>query len=287
MRATPVEIVKVTNDFALSKLDLLAAEEPLEIRIGFGPHSMREQKSIAITMRTPGNDLELTVGFLFTEGIISKTSDLTHIDHCTDSQGERSENVVRAEIHPNVDFDWTSLQRNFYTSSSCGICGKASIESLQQICPLPIESEMKVEPDVIHQLSLKMREKQSVFEHTGGLHAAALFTSRGELILMREDVGRHNALDKVIGAAVFKNLIPINDHVILLSGRCCYELIQKSVLAGLPIIAAVGAPSSLAVETARSFGQTLLGFVRNNSFNIYSHGERILTKHASTETPTE
>lgn len=254
---------------------MLAVEEPLEIKLAYGPKDQREQRSLAITMRTPGNDLELALGFLFTEGIIQSIDDVSHLDHCTDSTGERTENAVRVEISPTVKLDWENFQRHFYTNSSCGICGRASIESLESICPNKITSDLQITSETIHSLGDKMREAQNVFEHTGGLHASALFDRDGTLLYMREDIGRHNALDKLIGTALFKGLLPLDQHLVMLSGRSCFELIQKSLMAGIPVAVAVGAPSSLAVQTAEEFGMTLMGFTRDNSFNIYSHAERV------------
>lgn len=273
--AHPVHIHKVEKNTRVEKPDLLAVEEPLEIRLGYGPENEREQKSLAVTMRTPGHDLELALGFLFTEGIVRSMQDVTYIRHCTDHRGEQSDNVVRIELHPDKKLDWNDFQRHFYTHSSCGICGKASIESLEKNCPVRVSSSLRVPAEIINGLSSKMREAQNVFEHTGGLHASALFDNTGNLLLMREDIGRHNALDKVIGAALFKGWVPLASHMVMLSGRSCFELVQKALAAGIPVLAAVGAPSSLAVQCAEEYGLTLLGFVRNDSFNIYSVPERI------------
>ncbi|GAB5539900.1 MAG: formate dehydrogenase accessory sulfurtransferase FdhD [Salibacteraceae bacterium] len=274
-RATPIHIHRYRQGTLLGTPDIVAAEEPLELRLGFGPHDARSQKSVAITMRTPGNDLELTLGFLFTEGIIHDMGNITHIDHCTDGRGERSPNVVRAELHPDVAVDWDKLQRNFYTTSSCGICGKASIESLENICPSKVTSTVKAEAETILGLINTMREAQQIFQHTGGLHASALFDASGNMIHLREDIGRHNALDKIIGAAIFQKELELQNTVVLLSGRCCFELVQKSAMAGIPIVVSVGAPSSLAIETAEKFGITLIGFLKKDGFNVYCHGERL------------
>lgn len=275
-RVFPINIQKFSNGQSLEKPDLLAVEEPLEIRLGYGPNGMREQKSLAITMRTPGHDLELVMGFLFSEGIVSSTEGILHIAHCTDTGKDTGENIVRVELSENNKIDWQSLQRHFYTSSSCGVCGKASIESLEKVCMAKVSSNLAVKAEIVHGLSDKMREAQNVFEYTGGLHAAALFDANGNLLYMREDIGRHNAVDKVIGAALFRKEVPLHNHIIMLSGRSCYELVQKAVMAGIPLVVAVGAPSSLAVQTAENFGITLLGFTRNNTFNAYSKPERIV-----------
>ena len=270
-----LDIVKVKNGFLHQVKDLLAVEEPLEIRLGFGPDHNREQRSLAITMRTPGHDFELVVGFLFTEGIIQSADDFTRITYCRNKDGEQSDNIVRVELHPSIELDWDRFARHFYTNSSCGICGKASIESLEGMCEAVIDSDFSMSANVLHRLDQKMREAQGIFEHTGSLHAAALFDAQGELLYLREDIGRHNALDKIIGAALIEGSLPLKQHVIMLSGRSCFELIQKALMARVPILAAVGAPSSLAAETAQRFNLTLLGFARNNSFNIYSAPEKI------------
>ncbi len=277
--AHPVPIHKVDANGITETPDLLAVEEPLEIRIEFGPKNAREQKSISITMRTPGNDLELALGFLFTEGIITSYAQVVNIHHCADPQTpEERENVVKAELDPDLEIDLERLQRHFYTSSSCGVCGKASIEAVHNAhCPVLAANTPKVDASLIHTLPDRLREQQAVFEHTGGIHAAALFDATGKLLLMREDVGRHNAVDKLIGAALFKNQVPLSDCLILVSGRASFELIQKSLAAGIPMLAAVGAPSSLAVKLAFEYGMTVLGFVRNNRFNIYSAPHRIIT----------
>jgi len=235
-------------------------EEPLEIRLG--------QQTISITMRTPGHDSELAAGFLFSEGILSSAGQIQDIIS--------SKNSVTVDLKPDIEVDLDRLQRHFYTTSSCGVCGKASIEALRmQACPvLPCESPL-VASAVIHRLPAILLEDQRVFERTGGLHGAALFDPAGNLLVVREDVGRHNAVDKVIGEEVLGGRIPLSDKLLLVSGRTSFELVQKALMAGVPILAAVGAPSSLAVETARRFNLTLLGFVRDGRFNIYSGASRI------------
>ena len=264
------------SDFQ-NKEDLLAIEEPLEIRLGFGPSAERQQKSLAITMRTPGNDENLVVGFLFTENIIHSLEQINYIDYCKDEDGQKSENVIRVELHEEIDLHWEDLQRNFFTNSSCGICGKASIENLEKICPTKLQNGFEIGPETIHSLENQMRKAQSVFEHTGGLHAAALYNEKGKIQILREDVGRHNALDKLIGEGLTRK-IDFQKSIVLLSGRASFELIQKSLMAGIPIVAAIGAPSSLAVETAENFNLTLCGFTRNSQFNIYSANQRIAPK---------
>lgn len=257
--------------------DVLAAEEPLEIRVGFGPLGQREHRTLAITMRTPGHDFELAAGFLLTEGLLTGPQDLQGIIYCPDvSKDEERENVVRAELAPSVQPDLPRLERHFYTSSSCGVCGKTSIAAVHAAgCPRLPAGGLQVPIEVIHALPERQRQAQELFEQTGGLHAAALFSASGELLLLREDVGRHNALDKVIGAALLAGQLPLHQAVLLVSGRASFELVQKAAVAGIPVMAAVGAPSSLAVSAAHDFGLTLCGFVRQQRFNIYTHPERI------------
>ncbi len=271
----PVEIIKITANSREAVPDLLAVEEPLEIHVGFGSLGDRQQKSLSVTMRTPGHDFELALGFLFTEGIIQSFDQVESIKYCEDvGRTEEKDNVVRVELKPEVQFDFQKLQRNFYTTSSCGVCGKSSIEAVKVICT-PIQVNWRISTDLVHALPVKLREAQRVFEYTGGLHASGLFNLQGELVLLREDVGRHNALDKVVGAMLLKNELPLANYILLVSGRTSFELVQKAALARIPLLAAVGAPSSLAVSLAKDFDMTLLGFVRDGKFNIYSGQERI------------
>jgi len=261
--------------------DRLAVEEPLEIRIGLpdGTH-----KAVSITMRTPGDDGELAAGFLFSEGIITSPDQIKQIRHCglkigankgtLDRASALNSNTIRLDLNDGIDLDLKRLERNFYTTSSCGVCGKASIEALATGVKR-IESELTIDDDVVHSLPQKLREAQSVFETTGGLHASALFNADGTLDIVREDVGRHNALDKVIGTKFMTNETPLSDKMLLVSGRASFELVQKALMAGIPVLAAVGAPSSLAVELANEFGMTLIGFVRDERFNIYCGGQRV------------
>ncbi|MES2517513.1 MAG: formate dehydrogenase accessory sulfurtransferase FdhD [Bacteroidota bacterium] len=273
---SPVQIHKVAKNGISLKDDLLAVEDPMEIRLGFGKTNERQQKSISVTMRTPGHDFELALGFLFSEGIIQQYSQIYTIKYCTDlGRQESKNNIVRVELKPDVVVDLSGLERNFYATSSCGICGKASIEVLQKIgCPyIPIVKNI-VSQDIIYHLPTILREAQNVFNHTGGLHAAGLFDKNGMLILLREDVGRHNALDKLIGASV--NHVDLSDKIALVSGRLSFELVQKTLMAGIPILVAIGAPSSLAVELAINFGLTLIGFLRDGSYNVYTGIERLI-----------
>ena len=262
---------------AVPASDQLAAEEPLEIRLGYEAAAGRTHRTLSVTMRTPGNDEELAAGFLLTEGIIHEKADLLGIIPCPDVQkAEEAGNVVRAELAAHVPVDFDALERHFYTSSSCGVCGKTSIDAVRTAsCPVLPATGPHLRYATVHQLPEKLRAAQAGFEQTGGQHASALFSPTGELLLLREDVGRHNALDKVIGAALLAGWLPLHQHVLLVSGRASFELVQKAAAAGIGVLAAVGAPSSLAVQAAESFGMTLLGFVRNERFNIYSHGWRL------------
>lgn len=273
----PATLLRFTGKDSAPAPDLLAVEEPLEIRLGFGPPQQREQRSLSVTMRTPGHDHELVIGFLLTEGIISALSDFTHLEYCSDvEKQEEANNVIRVELVPELKLDWKGLERHFYTGSSCGVCGKTSIEAVhQQACTLLPANTPQITAELIHELPVKLREAQQVFEHTGGLHATALFSPQGELLLLREDIGRHNALDKAIGAALQAPDIDLNNCIALVSGRAGFELVQKSVVSGIPVLAAVGAPSSLAVELAQASNLTLMGFVRQQRFNVYSGAHRL------------
>ena len=265
-----VPIQRIEGGSSSPLQDLLAIEEPLEIRIG--------DKTISITMRTPGHDFELAAGFLFTEGILEGSHQIQRIRRTATNNGNprQAGNSVTVELNPGVEIDFDRLQRHFYTTSSCGVCGKASIEALQaQGCPMLPKYGMVIESGVIHRLPDAVRREQAVFERTGGLHAAALFDAQGHLEILREDVGRHNAVDKLVGAEWLANHTPLHDKLLLVSSRASFELAQKALMAGIPILAAVGAPSSLAVETAQRFNLTLLGFVRDGRFNIYSGASRI------------
>ena len=249
--------------------DILVTEEPLEIRLGHGPLYDRKEFRLSVTMRTPGHDEELALGFLFTEGLIADPAEVVRVEHCTHVKPEERGNVVRAELCPDVELDPARWQRNFYTTSSCGVCGKSSLEAVHAQCRRTITPWGYVDPAVITALPERMREAQTVFKYTGGIHAAALFDRQGKLLLLREDIGRHNAVDKLIGAALLAYL-PLATCQLLVSGRAGFELVQKCVVAGIPLMAAVGAPSSLAVDLARAHGLTLVGFLRGDRFNVYS-----------------
>lgn len=258
-----------------TETDFLAVEEPLEIRLGFSENGKFTHKAISITMRTPGNDFELAAGFLFTEGILSAPAQISSIKHC--GRFPNNQNTARIDLEPDLQIDFKKLERNFYTTSSCGVCGKSSLDALAVAGAKKIEKtdSPRVSAEIIHQLPEILRKNQTVFDETGGLHAAALFDFSGNLLDLREDVGRHNAVDKLIGALFLAGKLPLDDKILFLSGRASFELIQKAVMARIPLVCAVGAPSSLAVEAAREFNISLLGFVRDARFNIYTGSERI------------
>jgi FdhD protein len=272
------EVIKVVNSNCNQAEDALAVEEPLEIRLEYGPSNARTTKSISVTMRTPGNDAELAQGFLFTEGIIKKHEDVASTNHCFITCADNKENVIQVSLAELVEPNLNNSERNFYTTSSCGVCGKASVNAIRTVSVFENEEMMlsHVEAKILYKLPELLHQHQDVFADTGGLHACALFDLKGELLLIREDVGRHNALDKLIGASLSESLLPLNKHILLLSGRASFELVQKAAMAGFQIIAAVGAPSSLALELAQEFKITLIGFLRGQRFNIYTGADRIL-----------
>lgn len=278
-----VPIQRITSTARQTVTDRLAVEEPLAIRLGYNTPSGRTVQNVAITMRTPGHDVELAVGFLFNEGIVSSVDTIASLLH-HDPENPHTEqpNTVTVMLKPSVSVDRTRLERHFYTTSSCGVCGKASLEALALTrCPqLPTDAPL-VHADVLNALPETLRKTQAVFEQTGGLHAAALFDTAGTLIRAREDVGRHNALDKLIGSLVLERRLPLHDNILLVSGRTSFELTQKALMAEIPILAAVGAPSSLAVDLAQAHGMTLIGFLRSTRMNIYGHAYRILSASAS------
>jgi len=295
---TPVE--RVTGSVSQHVLDNLAIEEPLEIQLAYGPPGSRKIRSISVTMRTPGNDFDLAAGFLMTEGVIRDANDIEQIARARDSfrdsfnEGESTpqggdsipsgidalklgskQNIVRVDLAGDVEVNLGGLQRNFYTTSSCGICGKASLLALRTVCPQRMPNNFRLDAQLLYRLPERLRASQGVFDRTGGLHAAALFDSTGNLRSLREDVGRHNAVDKLIGSEFLADRTPLRDRLLLLSGRASFELLQKALMGGIPMVAAVGAPSSLAVQVAKEFDITLVGFLRQDHFNIYHGSERI------------
>jgi FdhD protein len=264
-----VHVVAMNDGVRSERTDTLAAEEPLEIRVQ-GPE--QEQRPVAVTMRTPGGDFELAVGFLFTEGLIVP-ADVSRVAYCDTLPGEDQQyNVVSVSLHRPFDFDL--LKRNFYATSSCGVCGKAALDDIEVRCAA-VAVGPTVAAEVVLGLPDALRKAQKVFARTGGLHAAGLFTPDGTLTSVREDVGRHNAVDKVIGEQVLAGRMPLAEHVLQVSGRLSFEIVQKAAVAGIPIVSAVSAPSSLAVEAGERFGMTLVGFVRDGRLNVYTRPERI------------
>ena len=272
-----VDISKVTNGLREAHDDRVAVEEPLEIRLAYATPDGRATRSISITMRTPGNDRELAAGFLFSESIIRQTGDIASIELCgPPAPDSGNHNVVRVELGPDVIVDLDRLQRHFYTTSSCGVCGKASLEALQLIGVESLSDNSTIfNRGALTTFPDKLRDSQETFDRTGGLHAAAAFDSTGRLLVAMEDVGRHNAVDKVVGALFFNGHLPAADLGLMVSGRASFELAQKALVAGMPLLAAVSAPSSLAVQLASEFDMTLVGFLRGDTFNIYSGEQRI------------
>jgi FdhD protein len=266
--------VRVVEDGRMRvRPDTLATEEPMEIRLLSGG----ERQTVAVTMRTPGADFELAAGFLYGEGIVGSPEDIKKMSYCVDSDldAEQQYNIVNVELRGGREYDLRSLERHFYTTSACGVCGKASLEQLElRGCPM-IPPGPEVSAGTIYSLPEKLREAQGLFDATGGLHAAALFDKDGGLLALREDVGRHNATDKLVGWALLEGRLPLADHVVMVSGRSSFEILQKCLTAGVPVVCAISAPSSLAVDVAREFGMTLVGFLREGRFNVYAGSDRI------------
>jgi FdhD protein len=270
---TRARIVAVADGERHTRTDYLATEEPLEIRLDAGGATA----TVAVTMRTPGADFELAAGFLYGEGVVTSRDDVGRLSYCTDPEidAEQQYNIVNVGLTTGAMPDLHTLERHFMTSSACGVCGKASLDSLElRGCPV-VPPGLVVDPAVLPRLPGALREGQGLFESTGGLHAAGLFTAEGELVALREDVGRHNAVDKLIGWALLDGRLPLGDHLLMVSGRSSYEILQKALVAGVPVVCAVSAPSSLAVDLARRFGMTLVGFLRGQRFNVYAGEERL------------
>jgi FdhD protein len=247
--------------------DYLVGEEPLEIRVGKHP--------LSVTMRTPGHDLELAAGFLYTEGLIQRREQIASLESRVDSAERDRGNVVQIEFESGLSLDLENTQRNFFAASSCGICGKASIDSVRVRGIQPPNPDLRLDPEVLCQLPVRLKQAQAIFDRTGGLHAAALFDTRGELAALREDVGRHNAVDKVVGWALLEGRLPLAEYALLVSGRGGFEIVQKAIVAGVPIVASVSAPSGLAVQLARELRLTLVGFLRGRRFIVYAGEERL------------
>ena len=268
MSVREYKIIRHKKTQGSSDNDKLAIEEPLQISIsGSFIKNKTGQKNIAVTMRTPGADKELAVGFLYGEGLLSTLDQITNI-----TVGENRVEILLME----TDVDWDKLHRNFYTSSSCGVCGKASIESLHVVKDLPPSyNQVRVSSELIYRLSSLAKSKQELFHKTGGIHAATIFDLEGNVVIQCEDVGRHNALDKAVGSAFLSSQLPLDQHILLLSGRASFELLQKSLICGIQVVTCIGAPSSLAVDLATEYDITLIGFLREESFNIYSAEHRL------------
>ena len=252
------------------KDDYLAAEEPLEIRIGADP--------LSVTMRTPGHDRELAAGFLFTEGLIQNRDQIVRLETAQPQDGTNRGNVIEAELTPDAAPDFAKMKRHFFAASSCGICGKASIDSIRSRLLAAPNPDFRFDAEILVRLPDALRDSQDVFQRTGGLHAAALFDPTGKLLVLREDIGRHNAVDKVIGSALLEGRVLLSDSLLLVSGRGGFEIVQKAIVAGIPVVASVSAPSSLAVRLARELHQTLIGFLRGRRFVIYAGEERMAGK---------
>jgi len=272
-----LDIIKVKNSSSFQFQDDVSVEEPLEIRVLYGNADERVSKNLSVTMRTPGNDPELAAGFLFTEGVLSSSNQVKSIQNPQSECSKNTENIIIVELNEGIHPQLMNVDRNFYTTSSCGVCGKGSIESIRTVNPfLKIQKENStIELDLLYGLSDKLRSFQQNFSSTGGIHASGLFDFEGNLLGLREDVGRHNALDKLIGYAFMNNQLSLQNRILLLSGRASFELVQKAAMAGIPIIAAIGAPSSLAISLAKEFDITLLGFLGSDRFNIYHQAETL------------
>lgn len=264
------KVLRIRDGVADQRPDTLAAEEPMEIRVG--------GRALTITMRTPGDDFDLAVGFLVSEGVVRAAGDVVAARYCAGAtdDGSNTYNVVDVALDPSLPPLDVSLERNFYTTSSCGLCGKASLEAVRTASTWSVADDpLRLTPAVLAALPDRLREAQRVFDRTGGLHAAALFSAEGDLVVVREDVGRHNAVDKVVGHAVRNGMLPLRESILMVSGRASFELVQKAVMAGIPALAAVSAPSSLAADLAEENGMTLVGFLRGSSMNVYAGADRV------------
>jgi FdhD protein len=271
------KVIRIRDGVLSARPDTLVAEEPMEIRLNGKP--------LAITMRTPGDDFALAAGFLVSEGVLATASDLLNIVYCAGAtlEGSNTYNVVDVRTTPGVTIPDITLERNVYTTSSCGLCGKASLDAVRTTTRWPIADAppLRIEPELLASLPDRLRAAQRVFDRTGGLHAAALFSEDGELLDVREDVGRHNAVDKLVGRALQNGDLPLSRAILLVSGRASFELAQKAAMAGIPVLAAVSAPSSLAVDLAAETGLTLVGFLRGSSMNVYAGEDRITLRTAA------
>ncbi|MFP5352085.1 MAG: formate dehydrogenase accessory sulfurtransferase FdhD [Actinomycetota bacterium] len=270
---TPLTITAYQGGAPRQRRDRLATEEPLELRVSVAG----ESRVVAVTMRTPGADFELAAGFLFAEGVIERHEQVVGISYCrdTDLPPEQLYNIVIVELDPASRPDLSPLERHFHMTSACGVCGKANLDALSQRGVQPVRGGSTVTPAAVSSLPERLRGGQRVFGSTGGLHAAGLFDRHGNLLAAREDVGRHNAVDKLVGWGLLDGRLPLDDHILMVSGRSSFEIVQKAASAGIPVVCSVSAPSSLAVDVARTFNMTLIGFVRDDRFNVYAGSERI------------
>lgn len=281
-RTTNISLRRIELGRASDASDEVVTEEPLEIRVYHtGSDGRKARENVTVTMRTPGNDFELAAGLLHSEGIISSGDDIEKIDYGVDADEQQRYNIVNVHLTPNVKFKTENISRNFYSSSACGVCGKASLDALHMKGFAAINSEGCVRSDLVRELPDRLKKAQNVFNKTGGLHAAGLFDWNGRLLILREDVGRHNALDKLIGAWLLGERVTPGECICIVSGRLGFELVQKALVAGIPVMVAVGAPSSLAIELGKEFNMTVIGFVRGNAFNVYSGSQRVLIKEPS------
>lgn len=273
--ARTVQVTRYQAGDSTRRKDALAVEEPLEIRVSWIEDGARRVEPVAVTMRTPGNDFELVAGFLHGEALITTARDVQEFSYCTGPE-DQEYNVVEAKLAPGRAFDPDSVKRNFYATSSCGVCGKASLDAVGERGCSILPAGTTVEAELVPRLPDLLMEEQGVFERTGGLHAAGVFSPNGEARVVMEDVGRHNAVDKAVGHQLLRGALPGDDAVLVVSGRTSFEVVQKAVAAGIPILVAVGAPSSLAVDLADRFGQTLIGFARDGGFNVYTGRSRVV-----------
>jgi len=273
---TRLDVWKTRGGKTSKETDFVAAEEPMEIRVESGTKGRRETTSLSVTMRTPGNDFELAAGFLLTEGIVAHKRDVARIEYCTDPGVPQEYNIVSAILRPDVEFHAERLSRHFYMSSSCGVCGKTSLEAVRVAARYPMARDRPIlNGATIAAIPDRLRKEQTLFAETGGLHGAGIFTADGDLQSIREDVGRHNAVDKVVGEAFLADRVPLSDGVLAVSGRASFEIMQKAAVAGIPFVVAVGAPSNLSVILADEFGMSLIGFARGDRFNVYAGRDRI------------
>lgn len=272
-----ISIHKIANNSITQKQDCIVEESPLQIIIAYGAANERKRETLSVTMRTPGDDFNMITGFLFCESIIQQATDILSIKYIGNPDDQTlQENTVLVELASHIVFNIEDKKRNFFSAASCGFCGKTNTDMIRQQVFVPMSSNIQLHAEMLYQLTGLLNASQSLFTQTGGAHAVALINAAGELIHISEDVGRHNAMDKLVGAQLKKRQLPLKDHVILFSGRLSYELLQKSLMAGISVVCAIGAPSTLAVELAEDHGVTLIGFLKNNSFNIYCGAERII-----------